>query len=572
MDDIKKIINYINNETVSSEDFYILKNSLSELEAKYLGNNLFTILNHLEGKEKDCIDVYQEENLILSIKEPIRSKIDLRENEFRSNLISKAEFLDELRENLNQREINIKKSKSRISKEEISYCKFNDFKTFYGDLIEANYVSNYFHCLYCYLTCKELNYVDDSEDIFIFNGIHTLLGEVIFDKEIFDITNLLQKFVEQNKFIYLEENFNKFLYTKENLTKLHEILELRYFLAKENDISLDLVMTDTQVLNVLESKSVLKLDRISSVVRSNFADFSYLFKNDAKDEDTEESNLIPPPDNILDVDIENTIPQEEATKLTFSTVNRTKKKKKKKKKNKSNEKEANIEKPKDTIIRDKVRKEKKKKVRDAGSKGSGRYFNDEKNTKKELKKRLAESNEKGIVNSNKSENSTKTQNKKELSSRELLKNSNASKDIKEAKNVKTIKKNHDSGNNSSLDKPNQRDQKKKDISKNTSSNKEQQNSTAKYKKITGKFNDKNSQSKNEISNNTKETNLQKVLNNKKKKEEKNSKGNQSNKKIVNLNDSFNTSKQIIESKEKNINENDVDKIKKKIKKIKIQKK
>ncbi|KCZ74670.1 hypothetical protein H311_04362, partial [Anncaliia algerae PRA109] len=109
MDDIKKIINYINNETVSSEDFYILKNSLSELEAKYLGNNLFTILNHLEGKEKDCIDVYQEENLILSIKEPIRSKIDLRENEFRSNLISKAEFLDELGESLNQREINIKK-------------------------------------------------------------------------------------------------------------------------------------------------------------------------------------------------------------------------------------------------------------------------------------------------------------------------------------------------------------------------------------------------------------------------------------------------------------------------------
>ncbi|KCZ77342.1 hypothetical protein H311_01646, partial [Anncaliia algerae PRA109] len=459
--------------------------------------------------------------------------------------------------------------KSRISKEEISYCKFNDFKTFYGDLIEANYVSNYFHCLYCYLTCKELNYVDDSEDIFIFNGIHTLLGEVIFDKEIFDITNLLQKFVEQNKFIYLEENFNKFLYTKENLTKLHEILELRYFLAKENDISLDLVMTDIQVLNVLESKNVLKLDRISSVVRSNFADFSYLFKNDAKDEDIEESNLIPPSDNNMDDDIEYTIPQEEATKLTFSTANRTKKKKKK---NKSNEKEANIEKLKETIIRDKSKKEKKKKAKDADSKVSGRYFNDERNTKIKLKKGLNKSNEKEIVNSNKSENSTKKQNKKGLSSRELLNNSNASKDIKEGKNVKTIKKHHDSGNNLSLDKPNQKDQKKKDISKNTSLNKEKQNSTAKYKKNTGEFDGKNSQSKNEISNNTKETNLQKVLNNKKKKEEINSKAIQSNKKIVNLNYSSNTSKQIIEGKERNINENDVDKIKKKIKKIKIQKK
>lgn len=331
MEEIKKIIKHINSEKIDKEDYYTLKESLNSLELKYLSNNLYSIFNHLEKKDDDEIKVIQENKVILSIKHSDINKINIKENEFRSNLITEDEFINEIKSKIQHK---INEENIQIN-EEISFCRFNDINSFLGDVIEINYHTNVIHCLYCYLHFNECGNLKNNENMVILNGVHTLLGKVIINLDQLNLDDLLQNFIQQNKFLYLKENFNKFLYSEENLTKLNEILELRYFLAKENNCSLDLVMTDLQILHLLEKKDILSLDRLSSVVRGNFADFSFLFKNENKEKDVE---ILDEPTIINNfskkVNCSTDEKEESVNKLTFSNK-KIKKKKKESEENKN---------------------------------------------------------------------------------------------------------------------------------------------------------------------------------------------------------------------------------------------
>ncbi|RVD93058.1 hypothetical protein TUBRATIS_004230 [Tubulinosema ratisbonensis] len=450
MEEIKKIIKYINSEKIDKEDYYTLKDFLSNLESKYLTNNLYTIFSHLEKEDNEEIRIMQNNQTVFSIKQSDTHKINLKENEFRSNLISEKEFLNELKNKIkhkvNERSVEIT--------EEISVCEFNDLNTFSGNVIKMNYTNNIIHCLYCYIHFVFSNCIKEDE-VFILNGDHTLLGKIVYNFSLLDIDSLLQNFIQQNKFLYLKENFNKFFYSEKNLTKLNEILELRYFLAKENNCSLDLVMTDLQILTLLEKKDILSLDRISSVVRGNFADFSFLFKNEVKECKIEKAET-PLVVNNFSKSSNLSEKQEDVNKLTFSnkkikkrkekslskaeTVRKKQKEGNKKKIAKKNEefnKNSKINKNKDSLTKNKsklddVKKESNKTKLNNKSKDS------KLNKSKEIKlheksfKEILESNKKRKINGKITLPINDQKEKKDLSNKKI--------NEEDEKNIKEIKK------------------------------------------------------------------------------------------------------------------------------------